>query len=65
MFCQLKTRTKAQRQRLCLWIKYDKIRMEFAGTFAFQKRYKSTKILQIECVISTGCVIAVPYDGAV
>jgi len=39
--------------------------MKFAGTFAFQQWYKSTEVLQVECVISTGCVVSVPYDGAV
>jgi len=39
--------------------------MQFAGTFAFQQRYKSAEVLQVERVISTGCVITVPDDGAV
>jgi len=39
--------------------------MQFAGTLALQKWYKSTEVLQVERVIAAGRVVSVSYDGAV
>jgi len=39
--------------------------MQFAGTFAFQQRYKTAEVLQVQSVVTTGRVITVAYDGAV
>jgi len=38
--------------------------MEFAGTFAFQQRYQSSKIFQVEGVVSSRRIVTVPYDRA-
>ena len=39
--------------------------MQLAGTFAFQQRYKSTEILEVEGVIAAGSVVTMPDDGTV